>query len=55
MDTTIRYLAFAVFLIVVLAVALALSGGIPIGRGPGRGPILELRPIMLGFEFGLGQ
>jgi hypothetical protein len=45
MDTTIRYLAFAVFLIVVFVVALALSGGIPIGRGPGRGPILEIGPM----------
>ncbi|MEM8735924.1 MAG: hypothetical protein AAGG44_16970 [Planctomycetota bacterium] len=43
MDTTIRYLALVVFLIIVFAVAFAMSGGIPIGRGGGGGPIVEQR------------
>lgn len=41
MDSSLRYLAFAVFLIVVVAVVMVLSDGIPIGRGPGGGPIVE--------------
>lgn len=41
MDTSIRYAAFVIFLIIVVAVVWVLRDGFPIGRGKNSGPIVE--------------
>ncbi|MCR9293570.1 MAG: hypothetical protein NXI32_12680 [bacterium] len=41
MDTTIKYAALVIFLIVVIAVMWTLRDGFPIGRGRSGGPIVE--------------
>lgn len=41
MSNSIKYTALIIFVVVVFAVAMALSDGIPIGRGPGGGPIID--------------
>lgn len=43
MDTTIKYAALVIFLIVVIAVLITLRDGFPIGRGGNGGPIIEGR------------
>ena len=41
MSNSIKYTALLIFVVAVIVVAMALSDGIPIGRGPGGGPIID--------------
>ncbi len=41
MDTTIKYAALVIFLIVVIAVLITLRDGFPIGRGRNGGPVVD--------------